>query len=397
MKPTKPSINMITLTHRLRATSQSISRYQGQAKTFGSSISSQVAASPAGTSGKKPSSAETGAFKGFKLPDQTYKMALIPGNGIGPEISESVKAIYSAVKVPITGEERAVTPVNVDGRSTISQDVIDSIHQTTVALKGPLATPIRKGNVSLNPTPRRTSKPFANVRPCRSIDGFKNPAALEPLGHHSLKPKMTFLVGSFQSIFGLTRSVNRSLGGLSHIPDIGFGLQIRTATKRAGGSTKNNRGSAGRRLGVKRFGGQKVEQGEIIIRQRGQRFHPGQDVYISKDHTIHAAIPGYVKFYQDPRGDHVGYRALSLRRQGMRKFVGVVADPDEQLPRNLPEEGRARYFNLIDLAARERNLAAKPPTPRIPQTAFARPVSIDSFSPDKHSSSRNKSGGSYDA
>jgi large subunit ribosomal protein L27 len=75
--------------------------------------------------------------------------------------------------------------------------------------------------------------------------------------------------------------------------------------------------------------GQKVEQGEIIIRQRGQRFHPGQDVYISKDHTIHAAIPGYVKFYQDPRGDHVGYRALSLRRQGMRKFVGVVADPDE--------------------------------------------------------------------
>ncbi|KAA1118217.1 NAD-dependent isocitrate dehydrogenase [Puccinia graminis f. sp. tritici] len=431
MKPTKPSINMITLTCRLRATSQSISRYQGQAKTFGSLISSQVAASPAGTSGKKPSSAETGAFKGFKLPDQTYKVTLIPGDGISPEISESVKAIYSAAKVPITWEERVVNPVNVDGRSTISQDVIGSIHQTTVALKGPLATPIGKGNVSFNPTPRRTLKPFANVRPCRSIDGFKNPydnlnsvlirentegecsgiehenvafstnrptnaTALEPLGHHSLKPKTTFLAGSFQSIFGLTRSVNHSLGGLSHIPDIGFGLQIRTATKRAGGSTKNNRGSAGRRLGVKRFGGQKVEQGEIIIRQRGQRFHPGQDVYISKDHTIHAAIPGYVKFYQDPRGDHVGYRALSLRRQGMRKFVGVVADPDEQLPRNLPEEGRARYFNLIDLAARERNLAAKPPTPRIPQTAFARPVSIDSFSPDKHSSSRNKSEGSYD-
>jgi large subunit ribosomal protein L27 len=75
--------------------------------------------------------------------------------------------------------------------------------------------------------------------------------------------------------------------------------------------------------------GQKVEQGEIIVRQRGQRFHPGQDVYISKDHTLHAAIPGFVKFYQDPRGDHVGYRALSLRRQRMRKFVGVVADPNE--------------------------------------------------------------------
>ncbi|KAA1081386.1 NAD-dependent isocitrate dehydrogenase [Puccinia graminis f. sp. tritici] len=166
---------MITLTRGLRATSRSISRYQGQAKTFGSSISSQVAASPAGTSGKKPSSAETGAFKGFKLPDQTYKVTLIPGDGIGPEISESVKAIYSAAKVPITWEERDVTPVIVDGRSTIPQDAIDSIHQTTVALKGPLATPIGKGHVSLNLTLRRTFKLFANVRPCRSIVGFKTP------------------------------------------------------------------------------------------------------------------------------------------------------------------------------------------------------------------------------
>ncbi|KAH9464444.1 hypothetical protein MJO28_001878 [Puccinia striiformis f. sp. tritici] len=201
---------------------------------------------------------------------------------------------------------------------------------------------------------------------------------------------MSFL----QSIFGITRSASQCF---SHFPDIRFGLQIRTATKRAGGSTKNNRGSAGRRLGVKRFGGHKVEQGEIIIRQRGQRFHPGQDVYISKDHTLHAAIPGYVKFYRDPTGENVGYRALSLRRQGMRKFVGVVADPNEQLPRNLPETGRARYFNLIDLAARERSISFKPPTPRIPQTAFARPVSIDSFAPsDKLSSSssfsRRKSG-----
>jgi isocitrate dehydrogenase (NAD+) len=166
---------MITLTRGLRASSQSIARYQGQAKTFGSSISSQVAASPAGTSGKKPSSAETGVFKGFKLPDQTYKVTLIPGDGIGPEISESVKAICSAAKVPITWEERDVTPVIVDGRSTIPQDAIDSIHQTTVALKGPLATPIGKGHVSLNLTLRRTFKLFANVRPCRSIVGFKTP------------------------------------------------------------------------------------------------------------------------------------------------------------------------------------------------------------------------------
>jgi isocitrate dehydrogenase (NAD+) len=166
---------MTTLTRGLRASSQSISRYQGEANTFGSSTSSQVAASPAGTSGKKPSSAHTGPSKGFNLPDQTYKVSLIPGDGIGPEISESVKAIYSVARVPITWEERDVAPVIVDGRSTISQDAIDSIHQTPVALKGPLATPIGNGHVSLNLTLRRTFKLFANIRPCRSIVGFKTP------------------------------------------------------------------------------------------------------------------------------------------------------------------------------------------------------------------------------
>ncbi|KAG0150714.1 hypothetical protein CROQUDRAFT_29984, partial [Cronartium quercuum f. sp. fusiforme G11] len=125
--------------------------------------------------------------------------------------------------------------------------------------------------------------------------------------------------------------------------------QIRTATKRAGGSTKNNRGSAGRRLGVKKFGGEKVNEGEIIIRQRGQRFHPGQDVYIGKDHTLHARIPGFVKFYTDPTGDGIGYRALSLRRQRMRKFVGVVREKNESLPRDLGLLGRARFFGLTDL------------------------------------------------
>ncbi|KAH9467462.1 hypothetical protein MJO28_005899 [Puccinia striiformis f. sp. tritici] len=163
---------MITFTRGLRASTQSITRYQAQAhKSFGTSISSQAAA----VSPKNESSAQTGVFKGHKLPDQTYKVTLIPGDGIGPEISESVKAIYKAAKVPITWEERDVTPVIVDGKSTIPQDAIDSIHQTTVALKGPLATPIGKGHVSLNLTLRRTFKLFANVRPCRSIVGFKTP------------------------------------------------------------------------------------------------------------------------------------------------------------------------------------------------------------------------------
>lgn len=75
--------------------------------------------------------------------------------------------------------------------------------------------------------------------------------------------------------------------------------------------------------------GEAVNQGEIIIRQRGQRFHPGQDVYLSKDHSLHAAIPGFVKFYTDPTGESVGYSALSQRRQRMRKFVGVVKNRNE--------------------------------------------------------------------
>ncbi|PLW20036.1 hypothetical protein PCANC_08487 [Puccinia coronata f. sp. avenae] len=167
---------MITFTRGLRASSHAVARYQAQAKAFGTSLSAQAPASASASPAAKPSSSsDTGAFKGFKLPDQTYKVTLIPGDGIGPEISESVKAIYAAAKVPITWEERDVTPVLVDGRSTIPQDAIDSIHQTTVALKGPLATPIGRGHVSLNLTLRRTFKLFANVRPCRSIVGFKTP------------------------------------------------------------------------------------------------------------------------------------------------------------------------------------------------------------------------------
>ena len=60
------------------------------------------------------------------------------------------------------------------------------------------------------------------------------------------------------------------------------------AHKKAGGSTRNGRDSAGRRLGVKKFGGQKVVPGNIIIRQRGTKFHPGKNVSMGKDHTIFA-------------------------------------------------------------------------------------------------------------
>ena len=68
------------------------------------------------------------------------------------------------------------------------------------------------------------------------------------------------------------------------------------ATKKAGGSSRNGRDSAGRRLGVKKFGGEKVIAGNIIVRQRGTKFHPGNNVGIGKDHTIFAITTGKVTF-----------------------------------------------------------------------------------------------------
>ena len=68
------------------------------------------------------------------------------------------------------------------------------------------------------------------------------------------------------------------------------------ATKKAGGSSRNGRDSAGRRLGVKKFGGQVVISGNIIVRQRGTKFHPGTNVGIGKDHTIFATKNGKVAF-----------------------------------------------------------------------------------------------------
>tara|TARA_Y100000590_G_scaffold364139_1_gene422242 strand:- start:5910 stop:6170 length:261 start_codon:yes stop_codon:yes gene_type:complete len=74
------------------------------------------------------------------------------------------------------------------------------------------------------------------------------------------------------------------------------------AHKKAGGSSKNGRDSAGRRLGVKKFGGELVVPGNIIIRQRGTNWHPGANVGIGKDHTIFATKTGKVKFIDKRNG-----------------------------------------------------------------------------------------------
>ena len=68
------------------------------------------------------------------------------------------------------------------------------------------------------------------------------------------------------------------------------------AHKKAGGSSRNGRDSAGRRLGVKKFGGEAVVGGNIIVRQRGTKFYPGRNVGIGKDHTLFALVQGAVGF-----------------------------------------------------------------------------------------------------
>ena len=83
------------------------------------------------------------------------------------------------------------------------------------------------------------------------------------------------------------------------------------AQKKAGGSSKNGRDSAGQRLGVKKFGGEEVLAGNILVRQRGTKFYPGKNVGMGRDHTLFATTDGTVK-YQN--------------KSGGRMFVNVVGN-----------------------------------------------------------------------
>jgi large subunit ribosomal protein L27 len=83
------------------------------------------------------------------------------------------------------------------------------------------------------------------------------------------------------------------------------------AHKKAGGSTRNGRDSNAKRLGVKRYGGELVTAGNIIVRQRGTQFHPGENVGIGKDHTIFATADGRVTF--------------QVKGPNSRKYISIVA------------------------------------------------------------------------
>ncbi|KAK4042845.1 hypothetical protein C8A01DRAFT_33095 [Parachaetomium inaequale] len=114
-------------------------------------------------------------FDGKKDAQGRYTVSLIEGDGIGPEIAVAVKDIFAAAKTPINWEPINVDPILKDGKTAIPDAAIESIRKNKIALKGPLATPIGKGHVSLNLTLRRTFNLFANLRPCRSVAGYKTP------------------------------------------------------------------------------------------------------------------------------------------------------------------------------------------------------------------------------
>ena len=98
----------------------------------------------------------------------------------------------------------------------------------------------------------------------------------------------------------LPRAPPRAAGSLGAGLRQDMGVQRRWATKKTGGSSANGRDSIGRRLGLKKNGGQPVVPGNIIVRQRGRKFHPGDGVGMGKDHTIYATEPGWVKFAKEP-------------------------------------------------------------------------------------------------
>ncbi|XP_068648612.1 uncharacterized protein [Aristolochia californica] len=115
-------------------------------------------------------------------------------------------------------------------------------------------------------------------------------------------------------------------GVVTDVPE-GLSLMIRRwATKKTAGSTKNGRDSLPKNLGVKKFGGERVIPGNIIVRQRGTRFHPGDYVGMGKDHTLYALKEGNVRFernkltgrkwiHVDPKEGHVLHPIYSEQAQ----------------------------------------------------------------------------------
>lgn len=103
-----------------------------------------------------------------------HTVTLIPGDGIGPEIAEAVVRVLDAAGAPIRWDRQVISSEVVEpGGGLLPEEALESIRANRVALKGPLATPIGGGHVSLNLTLRKFFQLYANVRPCRSLPGLQ--------------------------------------------------------------------------------------------------------------------------------------------------------------------------------------------------------------------------------
>ncbi|KAK7545160.1 mitochondrial 54S ribosomal protein bL27m [Phyllosticta citribraziliensis] len=109
---------------------------------------------------------------------------------------------------------------------------------------------------------------------------------------------------------------------------------VRHASHAAQGRANGVKNGPGKRLGAKKTGEQYVVPGNIIYKQRGTLWYPGENAYMGRDHTIHAGVKGFVKYYRDPL------------KHPKRKYIGVVFDRNDTLPRPL-NAPRARRLNLL--------------------------------------------------
>jgi len=128
------------------------------------------------------------------------------------------------------------------------------------------------------------------------------------------------------SVSATTTSYLNMENSIPSATGVGFDSFWRGATKKAGGTAKNGRDSNPKFLGVKKFGGEYVIPGNIIVRQRGTKFHPGQHVGMGKDHTIYSLVTGQVHFSVDKTGG-------SGRRKKPRKYISVVPGEDRRRPK----------------------------------------------------------------
>ncbi|KAK5133888.1 hypothetical protein LTR08_007117 [Meristemomyces frigidus] len=117
-------------------------------------------------------------------------------------------------------------------------------------------------------------------------------------------------------------------------PTVTQHIQSRYASHQAQGRANKAADGAGKRLGAKKTGGEYVIPGNILFKQRGTHWFPGDHAFMGRDHTIHAGAPGYVRYYRDPA------------RHPKRKYIGIVFDPKQVLPQP-PHAVRRRQLGML--------------------------------------------------